>query len=202
MVGREWPDDPRLRQCALASSADRAAGARRAAVARWVDADDLAARLMSELDSLLAGQVLPGEDHARWRSGPYRWVDVHRALSRALTADEADVGSRVPHSDTAAWAERGLILDADDLEGQWRLLELDPAYAAGAHRVVLGDTASSGLARATVEMAGGSGPRALARAVRYVCEGPQLDGLLAEMTGEDTDPAVASVPDSPGQATP
>ena len=189
---REWPEDGRLLECALAESSDRAAGARRTWISRWVDPDDFAARLRSELHALLGGRSLSADEHARWRAGPYRWVDVHRELSRARRAAQ-DGGSRDAHPDTAAWSARGLSLDASDLDGQWRLLELDPAYAEGSRHAVLGDSAASGLARAVQQLAGGTGAAAMARAVRYSCEGPQLEHLLREMTGQEADRSTEAV---------
>jgi hypothetical protein len=192
MIRESWPVDPRLRECALASAADRAAGARRSAIARWVDVDDFGDRLRSELDALLTGRALPSADPRRWRAGPYRWLDVQRALSRA--EEETPTGGRDAHPDTAAWAERGLVLDAEDVRGQWEQLELDPAYAPGSHRVVLGDTAASGLTAAVRHLGGSGGARSLSRAVRYVCRGPHLDAVVEEMVaglGSGPGPGVA-----------
>ncbi|PXX71331.1 DNA helicase HerA-like ATPase [Nocardia tenerifensis] len=59
-------------------------------------------------------------DETCWQAGPYRWADVERALADPELAPDR------PHPDTAAWAERGLVLTGTTPREQLRELHTHP----------------------------------------------------------------------------
>jgi DNA helicase HerA-like ATPase len=118
-------------------------------------------------------------DTRRWTAGLYRWQDVRRTLVEATRGPDADAG---PHPQTAAWRDRGLILDGRTATEQLAQLKHSAIYAHGQDHVSLGDTAASGLAAAVRHLAGGTTAECLTYALRLACSGAALSDLVDQVT--------------------
>ena len=183
-----WEGPGRRLDCALATLADRAVDARRTELMRWVDPDDFADRLRTVLDAQLRGTAVPPTEPARWRAGPYRWLDVQEELRTAVqTADDA-AATAGPHPMTAQWRAIGLDLDGATLAAQVDQLASEPAFRRGSERVLFGEIDTSGLRAALLDLAGSDEPLGLRRALQHACRLPQdspLLDLLCRHFGED-----------------
>jgi DNA helicase HerA-like ATPase len=177
----QWTTDPRRRDCALATLAERAVDARRTRLAPWVAPDDFAAHLATVLSTLLTGEDPPAGEPGRWRAGAYRWQDTYTTLRAAVRAAPNPAASP-PHPDTAHWRTIGLDLDAATLAGQFERLKNDPAYAHGNERVLFGDTATSGLDTALVQLAGSATANGLRRSLIHACVLGDHDPLFRSLT--------------------
>jgi hypothetical protein len=178
-----WPAGRRQLDCAIASSADRATDARRPYLRPWVDPDDFASHVGATMRAMIAADVPAYSDPRRWQAGHYRYLRELITL-RAAAAEIGDLGvTAPPHEQTAEWQDRGLVLDGTTMIAQLAELEGHPAFAPGSKKAVLGDPDRSGLADALVAIAGSARGVSAERAFRYVCAGPHLDALLAELPG-------------------
>lgn len=166
-----WPQDSRLRQCALAHAVERAVDARRDLLRPWVDPDDFGTELLQVADAILHGVDRPIVEANRWRAGLFRYDDIENALRKAVGADAAD---QPRHSDTNAWASRGILLDGDSLDEQVTAFRQHPSRSAG-QQVAFGDIKESGLLNAVRELTDAANAGALEQALRIcVAEDPAL----------------------------
>ncbi len=176
------PSPRRDGDCLLAYAADRAVSARRVWLQLTVDPDDFAQQLFAILADLVADRS-PRYDRKWFRGGMYRWSDILGTL-RAAVASAGGLeaaGELAPHQLTAAWARRGLSLDAQSLAGQMQELLDDPSYAKGGEQVAVGDTDATGLRSAVVTMTGGITRDHAARALRRTCTGNDLEPLVSQI---------------------
>jgi DNA helicase HerA-like ATPase len=106
---RDWletlPTDRRTLECAIAHRVQAAIDTRYTGLADYYQPENLAEHLARCAIATVDGTA----DHCdgtevEWQAGPYRWMDVFRALSAA-----EDLGDS-PHPYTASWEKRGLIL--------------------------------------------------------------------------------------------
>jgi hypothetical protein len=169
----------RVSDCALATLTDRAIDARRTQLAPWVAPDDFAARLRIVLASLTIGTSPPLTETDRWRAGSFRWQHAWEALRAA--AGQAGPTPNGPHPDTAQWRVHGLDLDAPTAPEQFEQLQTHPAYAEGNEHVLLGDTNTSGLHQAVLNVAGSITPDAITRAFQHATHLTPDDLLLVPL---------------------
>jgi uncharacterized protein len=182
-----WDGPGRRLDCALATLADRAVDARRTELRRWVDPDDFADRLRTVLDAQLRGAAAPATEPARWRAGPYRWLDVQERLRAAVQAAGDAAAAAAPHPMTQQWRAIGLDLDGATLAAQADQLTNDPAFRRGSERVLFGEIDTSGLRAALLDLAGSDEHLGLRRALQHACrltEGDAVLDLLCRHFGE------------------
>lgn len=126
-------EDERTLECAVAHRIQTAVDARYAGITEYNAAGEFIAHLTTS-----AWRTLEDEPHGcggtevRWQAGPYRWVDVTRALKAQATSDES------PHPSTASWVERGLVLDGRTRAEQLASLTKRPDHWRSDKPTVLG----------------------------------------------------------------
>ncbi len=134
--------DERTLECAVAHRIQTAVDARYVGITAYNAAGEFIAHLASS-----ARRTLAGEPHGcdgtevRWQAGRYRWLDVLRAL-------KAD-GPESPHRSTAAWADRGLVLDGATRADQLATLRRRPEQWQDDDPTVVGTAEPSAIVSAT-----------------------------------------------------
>lgn len=111
--------DPRLLDCAVGQLAHDAVDRRYPALVPSYQPDELAPHLADRVRGRLGTADPPAgrcAGEVEWQAGPYRWVDVLRALLRE------DHPPDRPHPETSSWVGRGL--DLTDLPASTQLAVL------------------------------------------------------------------------------
>ncbi|MDI5963952.1 ATP-binding protein [Streptantibioticus silvisoli] len=152
LAGLRERSRPRTLQCAVAHRVHTAVETRHAALALHYDPAGLAAHLVSVARGQLAGaQTACDGAETNWQAGPFRWVDICRALVTATTADR-------PHPDTAAWRRRGLDLPGATTAQQFRAFECHPDNRKPASEVTAGHAVPAAVDVATALLDGDPDP--------------------------------------------
>jgi uncharacterized protein len=134
-----WLDDLRHRaprrtlECALAHLVEASIDSRYTGLVPDFEPEELAVHL-----SDCAGRQLDGQGHAcagdevGFQAGPFRWIDVIRALKRGVAPTDQ------PHPSTPEWARRGLSLPSTGQQEQLEALRRHPSTWRPSGAVIVG----------------------------------------------------------------